>query len=72
MTDFDKVQALFKELDIPFKNPVLSPFEFKKYGMKAIVVENDGSTNKVDGYGGFGFYFYFNEDGVFNKVCIWE
>lgn len=71
MTDFDKVKTLFKELNIPFKQSISGPLE-SKYGDKGIVVENDGSSEKVSGYGGFCFYFYFNESGEFNKVYIWE
>jgi len=42
-------------------------------GTTSITVEENGNNrDKVIGYSGFGFSFFFDADGKFKKVMIWE
>lgn len=64
MTDKEKLEALLREWDVPFKEDTL----------RRLVLDSefDEGDTKVVGYMGFFAAFEFSADGAFLKVGFWE
>lgn len=75
MTDLDRLKALFDEWGVEYTEPDYTGRFLGEpvYGdKKAVEVRATDDNAKVGGYGGFFASFYFNQDGAFHAMGIWE
>lgn len=63
MTDLQKLIRLFSELGIGYSTEIRG---------KNTCVFLEVGKQKIDGYSGFMSHYFFDEEGKFVKVSIWE
>lgn len=71
MTDYDKFKALFDEMGIPYDEGRNEQPNWGG-GPSPYLLLEVGSHKKVVGYTGFACFYYFTDNGDFNKVGIYE